>query len=57
MKEQLEKQIDSYERNGYGWVISRLVSLDVSFAEMDDPLKPKRVKYSDDGEGEDDNED
>ena len=48
VKEQLEKQIDNYECNGSGWITSLLVSLDVSFSEMYDPLKPKRVKYTDD---------
>ena len=57
VKEQLEKQIDNYERNESGWITSRLVSLDVSFAEMDDPLKPKGVKYTyDDKEKSDDEE-
>ena len=33
----------------YGWVVSRLVSLNESFAEMNDPLKPDRSKDRDDG--------
>ena len=49
VKEQLEKEIDNYERNGSGWVVSRLVSRDVSFAEMYDPLKPDNSKDTDDG--------
>ena len=53
VNEQLEKQIDNYERNRSGWVVSRLVSLDVSFAEMDDPLKPDRIKDTDDDEDKD----
>ena len=57
MKELLEKQIDNYERNGSRWVASRLVFLDVSFAEMDDPLKPDRSKDTDDDEDKDDDED
>ena len=57
VKEQLEKQIDNYERNGSGWVVSRLVSLDVSFNEMDDPLKPDRSKDTSDDEDKDKDED
>ena len=38
VKGQLEQQIDNYERNGSGWVLSQLVSLDVTFAEIDNPL-------------------
>ena len=56
MKEQLEKQIDNYELNVSGWITSRLVSLDVSFVEMDDLLKPKRVKYTDDDKDKGDDE-
>ena len=56
MKEQLEKQIDNYERNGSGWVVSRLVSLDVLFNEMDDPLKPDRSKDTSDDEDKDKDE-
>ena len=29
VKEQLEKQIENFEQNGYGWILSRLGSLDV----------------------------
>ena len=56
MKEQLEKQIDNYERNGSGWVVSKLVSLDVLFNEMDDPLKPDLSKDIDDEEDKDKDE-
>ena len=56
MKVQFEKQID-YECNGSGWVVFRFVSLDVSFAEMDDPLKLDRSKNTDGSEDKDDNED
>ena len=56
VNEQLEKQIDNYECNGSGWITSRLVSLDVSFAEMNDPIKPKRVEYTDDDEDKDKDE-
>ena len=56
MKEQPKKLIDSYKRYGSGWLVSRLVSLNVSFAKVDDLLKPKRVKYTDDGEDKDNNE-
>ena len=34
-KENLEQQIENYERNGSGWVLSRLLSIDVIFCEMD----------------------
>ena len=47
VKEQIEKQIDNYERNGL------LVSLDVSFAEMDDSPKPDRIKDTDNDEDKD----
>ena len=57
MKEQLEKQIDNYERNGSGWVVSRLVSLDVVFNEMNDPLKFNSSKDTDDEEDKDKDED
>ena len=40
-KENLEQQIENYECNGSGWVLSRLVSIDVTFCEMDNPLRPK----------------
>ena len=49
-----------------GWVVSRLISHDVSFAEMDNPhlcglsisaYKSKCVKYTDDDEDKDDDED
>ena len=56
MKEQLERQIDNYEHNGSGWVVSRLVSLDVLFNEMDDPLKPDRSKDTSDDEDKDKDE-
>ena len=52
MKEQLEKEFDNQGGNGPGWVLPGLVSLDISFAEMD-YHKPKRVKYTDDGEDKD----
>ena len=52
VKEQLEKQINNYECNGSGWIVSRLVSLDVSFSETDDPLKPKCVKDTNDDDDE-----
>ena len=35
VKEKLEQQIDNYERNGSGWVLSQLLSVDVMFCEMD----------------------
>ena len=54
VKEQLEKQIENYECNGSGWVLSRLVTLDVTFAEMENPLKPNRGKDEDDDENKDD---
>ena len=53
VKEQLEKQIDNYECNESGWLVSRLVSLDVSFAEMDDSPKPDRIKDTDNDEDKD----
>ena len=34
-KENLEQQIENYERNGSGWVLSQLLSIDVIFCEMD----------------------
>ena len=37
-KEQLEKQIENYEKNGSGWVVQSLISLDVTFAKMANPL-------------------
>ena len=56
VKEQLEKQIDNYECNESEWITSRLASLDVSFAEVDDPLKTKRVKYTNDDKDKEDDE-
>ena len=53
-KEQFDKQIENYECNGSGWVLSRLVTLDVTFAEMENPLKPNRGKDEDDDENQDD---
>ena len=44
--------IDNYGCNGFGWV-SRLVSLDVSFAGIDDPLKAKCDKHKDGDEDKD----
>ena len=34
-KENLEQQIENYEQNGSGWVLSQLLSIDVIFCEMD----------------------
>ena len=56
VKEQLEKQIENYECNGSGWVLSRLISLDVTFAEMDNPLKPNRGKDQHGDENKDDDD-
>ena len=53
----VKKQIDNYERNGSGWIVSRLVSLDVVFNEMDNPLKPDGSKDTDDEEDKDKDED
>ena len=52
MKEQLEKEFDNQGCNGSGSVLSRLLSLDISFAEMD-YHKTIRVEYTDDGEDKD----
>ena len=42
VKGHLEQQIENYETNGSGWVLSQFVSLDVTFAEMDNPLQKVR---------------
>ena len=39
---QLEQQIENFERSGSGWVVSRLVSLDVTFAKIANPLGTSR---------------
>ena len=43
VKEQLEQQIDNYERNGSGWVVSHFVSLDVNFYEIENTLQKIRA--------------
>ena len=42
IKGQLLNQIENYEKNGSGWVAYRLLSLDVTFARMANPLQPRR---------------
>ena len=39
--------------NGSGWIVSQLVSIDLTFSEMDNLPKPKKVKRKD----KDDNKD
>ena len=38
VKGQLVQQIDNYETNGSGWVVSRLVQLDVTFCQMENQM-------------------
>ena len=57
MKVQLERQIDNNECNGSRCVVSILLSLDVSFAEINDLPKPDSSNNIDDHEEKDDDED
>ena len=51
VKEQLEKQIDNYETNGSGWVVFQLISLTITFTEMENPLE-RSVSINDDEDDE-----
>ena len=53
---QLEKQIEEYESNGSGWVLSQLVLLDVIFCEMENPLQPRRMGIHEDSASDTDYE-
>ena len=53
---QLEKQIEEYESNGSGWVLSQLVLLDVIFCEMENPLQPRRMRIHEDSASDTDYE-
>ena len=39
VKGQLVNQIENYETNGSGWIVSPFISLNISFAEMESPLQ------------------
>ena len=54
---QLERQIDNNECNGSRCVVSILLSLNVSFAEINDLPKPDSSNNIDDHEEKDDDED
>ena len=44
LKEQLEQQIENYVANGSGWVVSRIIFLEISFVAMDPPGTAKTVE-------------
>ena len=54
VKEQIEQQIENFQENGSGWVVSRLGTLDVTFAEMEDPLRKFRGHSSSDDDEDSD---
>ena len=53
---QLENQIEEYESNGSGWVLSQVVLLDVIFCEMENPLQPRRMGIHEDSSSDTDYE-
>ena len=56
VKEQLEQQIDNYEQPGSGWVMSRFVSLDVNFYEIENTLQIIRAKSKSESSADEDDE-
>ena len=56
VKGQLEMELENYQTNGSGWIVSRLVNLDVFFVEMKNPLETVIEESDSDGSADDEND-
>ena len=56
VKGQLEMELENYQTNGSGWIVSRLLNLDVNFVEMKNPLERVIEESDSDGSADDEND-